>query len=157
MTRDEAIARIRQRFADDIVDLCEKSPKRVYVEIKPEAIVRLGEYVFRQLGARFNIASGVDTPTHIEILYHFTIEEINLLISLRVRLDKQAPAIDSLAPSIKAVDWIEREISELLGVTFNGHPDPRRLLLPEQWPEGVFPLRREYQEWDESAVRDRGV
>lgn len=157
MTRTEAIERIRERFSEDIVEVFEKSPTRVYIEIRPEAIVPIGEYVFRELGARFNIASGVDTRSHIEILYHFTIEDINLLVSLRVKLDRNAPRIASLAPRIEAANWIEREIHELLGVDFEGHPDMRRLLLPEQWPEGVYPLRQDYEEWDAGAVRDRGV
>jgi len=157
MTREEALGQIRDRFGGDIVDLFDKSPKRVYIEIDPEAIVRVGEFVFRDLGARFNIASGVDTRSHIEILYHFTIEDINLLLSLRVRLNRDHPEIDSLASHIEALNWIEREISELLGVTFRGHPDMRRLLLPDQWPDGVYPLRQDYEEWDQTAIRDRGL
>jgi len=157
MTREEALESIRTRFPDDIVDVIDKSPKRVYVEIKPEAVVAAAEHLFRGLGARFNIASGVDTPTHIEILYHFTMEDINLLVSLRVKLDRDNPEIDSLAPRIEATNWIEREMHELLGITFRGHPDMRRLLLPDQWPEGVYPLRRDYEEWDQEAIRDRGV
>ena len=130
---------------------------RVYVEIQPQAIRQIASYLFGDRGARFNIATGLDTRTHIEILYHFTIEEINLLISLRVKLHRNRPQIASLAPCFEAANWIERELSELLGVKFTGHPDPRRLLLPEDWPDGVFPLRQDYREWDTQAIRDRGV
>ena len=93
----------------------------------------------------------------MEILYHFTIEEINLLISLRVKLPKEKLAIDSLATTIKGANWIEREIHELLGIEFRGHPDLRRLLLSDDWPKGVHPLRRDYKEWDKKAIRDRGI
>ena len=93
----------------------------------------------------------------MEILYHFTIEDINLLISLRVKLSKSKLEIDSLAPSFEAANWIEREIHELFGINFKGHPDLRRLLLSDEWPEGVYPLRRDYKEWDKDAIRDRGV
>jgi Ni,Fe-hydrogenase III component G len=157
MTREQVLNDIRERFGADILEVFDKSPKRVYIEIKPSAIVPVARHVFRNLRARFNIASGVDVRTHVEILYHFTLEDINLLISLRVKLDRARPEIDSLAPSIEAFNWIEREIHELLGVEFRGHPDLRRLLLPEQWPEGVYPLRRDYVEWDKQAIRDRGV
>ena len=157
MTREEILNDLKDRFKDDIIDVFDKSSKRVYIEIKPDSIVRFAKYVFRDLGARFNTASGVDTRQHIEILYHFIIEEINLLISLRVKLPKSKLEIDSLAPTIEATNWIEREIHELLGVNFKGHPDLRRLLLPDEWPEGVYPLRCDYQEWDENAIRDRGV
>jgi len=157
MTREEVLKDLREKFKGDIIELFDKSPKRVYVEIKPESIIKLSEFIFRNLGARFNIASGVDVRYHIEILYHYTIEEINLLISVRVKLPKDKLEIDSIANIIKGANWIEREIHEILGINFKGHPDMRKLLLPDEWPEGVYPMRSDYKEWDKNAIRDRGV
>ncbi|MBA7476886.1 MAG: hypothetical protein GH155_04855 [Spirochaeta sp.] len=157
MTRDEVLKDLKERFPEDIVDCIDKSPKRVYLEINPESLVAVAAYIFKDLEARFNIASGLDARTHLEILYHFTIEKINLLISLRVKLDKENPRVSSLAPVFKGANWIEREIHELLGIEFAGHPDMRRLLLTDEWPEGVYPLKADYQEWDKNAIRDRGV
>lgn len=157
MTRDEVLKDLETRFAGEIVDIFDKSPKRVYIEIKPESITRVAKYIFKDLGARFNIASGVDARHHMEILYHFTIEDIDLLISLRVKLQKSKLEVDSLAPIFEGANWIEREIHELLGINFKGHPDLRKLLLSDEWPEGVYPLRKDYKEWDKKAIRDRGV
>ena len=157
MTRTDILKDIETRFKADIVELFDKSEKRVYIEIKPASLVKIANYIFKDLGARFNIASGVDTRQYIEILYHFTIEEVNLLISFRVKLNRAKPEVDSLATSFEAANWIEREINELLGVKFKGHPDMRRLLLADEWPEGVYPLRCDYKEWDKKAIRDRGV
>ncbi|GAG88917.1 unnamed protein product [marine sediment metagenome] len=157
MSREEILKDLNTRFKDDIVDFFDKSPKRVYIEIKPESITRVAKYIFKDLDARFNTASGVDGRYHMEILYHFIIEDINLLISLRVKLPKEKLEIDSLAPVFEAANWIEREIHELLGINFKGHPDLRRLLLPDDWPEGVHPLKCDYKEWDKKAIRDRGV
>jgi len=157
MTREEILKDIKEKFEDDICDLFDKSKTRVYIEIKPESISKVSEYIFKELGARFNIASGMDSRTHFEILYHFIIEEINLLISLRVKLDKAKPQVDSLALLFEGANWIEREMNEMLGIEFKGHPDMRRLLLSDQWPEGVYPLRCDYKEWDKNAIRDRGI
>jgi len=157
MLRSEVLGDISQRFGEDIVDLVDKSSTRVYIEIKPCSLVKIAEHIFKSLKARFSIASGVDTRSHIEILYHFTFDDINLVISLRVKLDKSNLEIDSLTPSFEAANWIEREISEMLGIKFKGHPDMRKLLLPDQWPKDSYPLRRDYKEWDEKAIRDRGV
>ena len=157
MTREEVLNGIRTRFGDVILDFHDKSAKRVYVELKPGALVPVAGHLFRELGARFHIASGVDNRSQLEVLYHFSVEALNLLVTLRVKLDKRAPRVDSLVPTIKGAAWIEREIHELLGIDFTGHPDQRRLLLSEEWPEGVYPLRRDYQEWDAKAIRDRGV
>jgi len=157
MTREEVLGDLRKKFKDDIIEVLDKSPKRVYIEIKPEAIIQVASYIFKDLKARFNTASGVDTRYHMEILYHFLIEDINLLISLRIKIQKPKLEIDSLATIFEGVNWIEREIHEILGINFKGHPDLRRLLLPDDWPDGVYPLRRDYKEWDKNAIRDRGV
>ena len=157
MTREEILKNIQENLKDDIIDFSDRTRKRVYIEIKPESIIRAAKYIFKDLEARFNIASGMDVRQHIEILYHFTFEEIDLLVSLRVKLSKDKLEIDSLAPLFEGANWIEREMHELLGIDFKGHPDLRRLLLPDDWPEGVYPLRNDYKEWDKKAIRDRGV
>jgi NADH-quinone oxidoreductase subunit C len=157
MTREEVLDDLRKKFKDDIIEFFDKSPKRVYVEIRPDSIVQVASYIFKDLKARFNTASGVDVRYHIEILYHFLIEDINLLISLRVKLQKPKLEIDSLSPIFEGSSWIEREIHEILGINFRGHKDLRKLLLPDDWPEGVYPLRRDYKEWDKNVIRDRGV
>jgi len=183
MTREDVLKDFKGKFAGDILEFTDKSPQRVYVEIKPGSIKKAALFLFKDLGARFNIATGLDARRHLEILYHFTLEDINLLLSLRVKLPKPfktsspaatgggpmdsppttggndgfVPEIDSLAPLFEAANWVEREIHELLGINFRGHPDMRKLLLSDDWPEGVYPLRRDYKEWDPKAIRDRGV
>jgi len=58
----------------------------------------------------------------IEILYHFAHDRANRFVNLRVVLDAQRPSIDSIAVRVPAADWIEREMHELLGIEFKGHP-----------------------------------
>ncbi len=157
MKRKQVLQDLTTRFKQDILEVFDKSKTRVYIEIRPEAIIPIARYIFKDLDARFNIASGIDTRKFIEILYHFTFEELALLISLRVKLDRAKPAIDSLTPVSEAFNWIEREMHELLGIQFKGHPGLKRLLLSDKWPKGVYPLRCDYKEWDKTAIRDRGV
>ena len=158
MNRDEVLKDLSQRFKEEIIEIFDKSSKRVYIEIKPKSLIKVARYIFKDLKARFNIASGVDTRRHMEILYHFIMEDINFLISLRVKLDKTKKLeVDSLISVFEAANWIEREMHELLGINFKGHPDLRRLLLSDDWPEGVYPLRCDYKEWDKKAIRDRGA
>lgn len=157
MTREEVLGDLRKKFKDDIVEILDKRSKKVYIEIKQESLVKVASYIFKDLKARFNTASGVDLRYHMEILYHFLIEDINLLISLRVKLQKPKLEIDSLSPIFEGANWIEREMHEILGIKFKGHPGLRKLLLPDDWPDGVYPLRRDYKEWDKNAIRDRGV
>ncbi|MFC1753180.1 NADH-quinone oxidoreductase subunit C [Thermoproteota archaeon] len=157
MTKEEILLSIKEKFKSSISDYFEKSGNRVYIEVNPKDIVGITRYLINDLDARFNIASGMDMRFHTEILYHFTIERVQLLISFRVKLDRDKPSIDSITPLIKGAEWIEREMHELIGIDFPGHPNLERLLLPDDWPEGVYPLRNDYKEWDKSAIRDRGV
>jgi Ni,Fe-hydrogenase III component G len=135
---------IKNKLAGKITDWQEHSEKRIYFSIKPQDIKEVASFLFKDLGLRFVIATGQDTPAGIEILYHFSFDKTGQMFSARALIeDKKTPQIDSIAPLFRGAEWIEREIWELLGVNFIGHPDLKRLLLADEWPEGKFPLRKE--------------
>lgn len=157
MNRESILNTLRARAGEDWVALEDKTPARAYAEIRVAALPRLVRWLISDAGARFNIASGVDGRDTLEVLYHFTVEDIDLVLTLRVRVPKSDPVLPSLANALPAANWIEREISEMLGVTFAGHPGMKRLLLPEDWPADSYPLRQDYAEWDAAAIRNRGV
>lgn len=145
MRMDAALKDIIGHFGPRVLKLERKSDNRAYIEISPSDIVPFVKFIFKDLGFRFNIASGVDTFTGIEILYHFSLDESGIVITLRVLLrDKKDPRIDTITSVTKAAWWIEREIHELFGVGFNSNTDLRPLLLPDDWPKGVFPLRKDF-------------
>ncbi len=128
-------------------DLFAKNPRRIYITTSPADIVEVTRKLHEDLGARFCIASGMEMEANFEILYHFMFENeasplYGVLASVRVLLDKQRPAVDSITSGVPAAAWIEREMHELLGIEFRNHPDMRPLLLPEDWPKDVHPLRR---------------
>ena len=77
-----------------------------------------------------------------ELNYHLVSISRRDRIRLRVRLSGDDPVVDSLVSVWPGANWLEREIFDLFGIRFNGHPDLRRILLPEDW-EG-YPLRRDY-------------
>lgn len=140
---EEILAKIKEKFSWQILNIFEKSLRRVYIDLKPENIKEIVEFIFRRLRARFVIVSAVDTRNAIEILYHFSFDSVGKIVTLRTKIDKENPEIESITPIIKGAEWIEREIYELLGVRFKNHPNLKRLLLAEDWPEGKYPLRRE--------------
>jgi Ni,Fe-hydrogenase III component G len=144
MTKEEILSRIKEVLGSNIVEWQEKSEKRYYVEVKPEAVPEATRLIFKELGARFQIASGVDTPSAIEILYHWGFDRLGFIVTIRTKLDREKPEIDSVASICVATEWIEREMWELLGINFRNHPDLRHLLLVDDWPEGKYPLRRDF-------------
>jgi Ni,Fe-hydrogenase III component G len=143
MRRESIIENIKVRSGKALLDFNDRSKKRVYFTISKEALSQIARYLFNDEKARFSTASGVDTKKAIEILYHFSIDEIGLIISLRVSLEKPNPEIDTLTSIMKCAEWIEMEIHEMLGVNFKGHPNLKHLLLKDDWPEGNYPLRRD--------------
>lgn len=77
-----------------------------------------------------------------ELNYHLTSIPKSQKLRLRTRVSGEDPVVDSMIPVWPAANWLEREIFDLMGVSFNDHPDLRRILLPEDWVG--HPLRRDY-------------
>jgi NADH-quinone oxidoreductase subunit C len=77
-----------------------------------------------------------------ELNYHLVSIPKRNRLRIRVRLSSADPEVDSLVPVWPGANWLEREIFDLFGIRFTGHPDLRRILLPDDW-EG-YPLRKDY-------------
>jgi len=90
--------------------------------------------------------TAVDWPKRnvIEVVYHLFSYRHRHGIVLKVEADRAHPSVPSVEGVWKAANWMEREVYDLFGVAFPGHPDLRRVLLPDDW-EG-HPLRKDYQE-----------
>ena len=135
---------IKDKFSNKLISFEKHSSRRIYLEAKPADIKEIITYIFSDLKARFVTISGVDTFKGMEILYHFSFDTTGEMVTVRILLpDKNKLEIESMSSIIKGAEWIEREIFELLGVKFLGHPNLKRLLLADDWPEGQYPLRRE--------------
>ncbi len=144
MNGEQVLEQLNASLGEKIKDAFIKNPRRVYIEIDPADVVEVTRAVHKDLGARFCTASGVDMVADFEILYHFAFEHEppnGVLATVRIHLDHESPAVDSITPGVPAAAWIEREMHELLGIEFRDHPDMRPLLLAEDWPEDVRPLR----------------
>lgn len=87
--------------------------------------------------------SGLDWPEYLEVVYHLHSMKHNHKVTLKVRCSKDDPVVPTVCRLWPTAEWHEREAYDLVGVRFEGHPDLRRILLPEDW-EG-HPLRKDYQ------------
>jgi Ni,Fe-hydrogenase III component G len=132
---------IRTKFGNK-VDIFVKSKKRVYVSVSIDDAKDVIGYLFRILGARMSIATGIDTRTGIEMLYHMAFDKHDLMVTVRTVVEKPELKMPTLTDIIPAANWIEREIHEMLGVDFVGHPSLDRLLLPDDWQAGDYPYRK---------------
>ena len=141
----ELIEKLRGELPTQPLDYGVAGNKRIFVKIDKEAIKKAVQVLIESFGARFVTAVGMDVQENLEVNYIFSIDSSGTILSFRVALPKTKPEIDSIAGVSPGANWIEREIKDLLGVEFKGHPDPRKLILPDDWPEGSHPLRKAFQ------------
>ncbi|BBI36218.1 NADH-quinone oxidoreductase subunit C [Cohnella abietis] len=86
--------------------------------------------------------SGVDYETHLEVVYYPLNMDNRSGYCIKVRTNRDQPSIPSVTPIWETANWNEREIYDLLGVDFPGHPDLRRIMMPDDWIG--HPLRKDY-------------
>jgi NADH-quinone oxidoreductase subunit C len=116
------------------------------LEIAPARIVSVcGFLKYDQKFIRLSSVTGVDlypAEPRFEIVYHLHSVELNQRLRVKCRLSGAAAEIDSVTGVWRSANWYERETFDLFGVRFNGHPDLRRIMMPDDW-EG-HPLRKDY-------------
>lgn len=145
MSNINPVEKLQERFPGAIGDVEVRSAARTYVAIIPSEVRDIAKFMFVDLGARFIIMTGLDTRAGMEILYHFSFDALGKIVTLRTVVPMPEPKIDSIATVIDGAEYIEREIRDLFGVEFVGHPNPVRFLLADDWPEGVYPYRKEFK------------
>lgn len=88
--------------------------------------------------------TGVDQGKTVEVIYHFDCRPV--LLNLKISLPKNELRIPTITDIFPGAILYERELMEMFGVKVEGHPDPRKLFLPDDWPDGEYPLRKEWRE-----------
>ena len=87
-----------------------------------------------------------DFVTHMEVYVHLFSYGKKQSVAVKVKLDREAPQVESVTALWKGADWPEREAYDLLGIVFKGHPNLSRILMPDDWVG--HPLRKDYEPYD---------
>jgi NADH-quinone oxidoreductase subunit C len=148
MTFEEIQQRLAGKFGERIGPLAPAN-KDPFVIVPGADIREICRYLKDDEATAFDCLmnlSTVDWPkkNQIEVVYHLWSYRRKHAFILKVQLDRAKPEIDSVEPVWKSADWLEREQYDLMGVTFRGHPDLRRIMLPDDWVG--HPLRKDYAE-----------
>lgn len=116
------------------------------IEVHPANIVQVCRFMKEeQKFVRLSGLTGVDwypAEPRFEVIYLLHSLEKNQRVRLKARVASESPEIDSVTPVWRGADWYEREVFDLFGIVFRGHPDLRRLMMPEGW-DG-HPLRKDF-------------
>lgn len=145
MTTAELLEAARALVAPWATEVTAPEPERLDAVIPADALLdavaALHNAKWGYLSTITGLDLGVEAGT-IEVLYHFC--NAAAVLTLRVPVPRDDARVPSLFSVVKSVSFYERELMELLGVTVEGTPNPDRLFLPEDWPEGVYPLRKDF-------------
>jgi NADH-quinone oxidoreductase subunit C len=141
-----AVGRLRERFGDHIIGMVTFRGETTIL-VERQSVVEVCAFLRQDPELRFNFLSAVQCcdwlghEPRFEVVYHL----LSMERRDRLRIKVGVPETDLTVPSMTAVwstaNWFEREIFDMFGITFVGHPDLRRILMPDDW-EG-YPLRRD--------------
>jgi NADH-quinone oxidoreductase subunit C len=142
----DILKRLTERFAGKVIEISERKPDPFAV-VDPASIVELGRFLRDDPELAMDCLSnetGVDYKDRVEVVYHLFSYTHRHGCVLKVKLPREHPEVATVEEIWHAANWMEREIFDLLGVSFTGHSDMRRILMPEDWPG--YPLRKDFVE-----------
>jgi len=140
------VGEVIQRLGEAVLEVHQCRARRGIARIDPSRTVQVARDMLAMEGSRLATATGIDVRDGIDVLYHWAFEPPGVVVTLKVLAARPGLTLESIANVVPAANWIEREIHDLLGANFRNHPDMRRLILDDSWPEGVCPLRKSFDQ-----------
>jgi membrane-bound hydrogenase subunit beta len=118
--------------------------RRIWVEIPMDTLLSVVAYAKDELGfGMLCTITGTDEGEHLGLMYHLASDE-GVVLTLVVAAPKDGPGPQTVTPHFPHADLYEREVVDLLGARIQGLPEGNRYPLPDGWPEGQFPLRKDW-------------
>ena len=144
---DQKLEKIIQTLQEEFDTSFEEFRNEAHVFVKPEQIVDVltslrDQHEFQLLSAMTVVDYWPQEEPRFHVIYQLTSVTQNLSIQVRVPVAATRPVVPTASGLFSSANWREREIWDMLGIHFDGHPDPRRILMPPEW-EG-HPLRKDY-------------
>ena len=139
----EIEGKLKEAFKESILEVKIPREHRMFVSVPLPKVKEVISYLKETFDmTHITTISAIDVGEDIEVIYHLFGNGVSL--NLRTFTLKADPVVDTVTDILPGATLYEREAQDMLGLKFKGHPDPSRLILPEEWPEGVYPLRKEY-------------
>jgi NADH-quinone oxidoreductase subunit C len=146
-------AALKERFGEDVL-YSKVFRKETTVVVSPAKVVDVIAHLRNTPGLVYNFLSDIsavdyyphvpsdERPERFGVSYHIYSMLYNRRLRIKVFAAEENPVVPTIIGVFPAANWLEREIMDMMGVTFEGHPDKRRLLMPEDW--SGHPHRRDY-------------
>jgi Ni,Fe-hydrogenase III large subunit/Ni,Fe-hydrogenase III component G len=142
----DILNKIRESYGASITRADIPADNRLLLFINRDSVKPLAGYLFRDLDARYCAGIGMDDRPYsgdFLVSHDFAFDRENVLASLIVPVPASDPKIPSISEVVPAANWSEQEMRDLVGIMVEGCPNPKRLVLPDGWPEGLHPLRKD--------------
>jgi len=144
MTVEEIQKAIGEKLGPKVLEISVKSPRQMFVTVAPENLIEAMRVFKDDIGLyHLSTITGRDTGDKLEALYHLAMEGMELTV--RSQTERSHPKLPTVTPVYPGAVFYEREVHDLVGIDIEGHPDLRPLVLPEDWPQGVYPLRKDWK------------
>lgn len=133
---------VKSALPDALLDVHEFHGELTLI-VQPEQVPEVARYLRDTPGLIYNYLSDISSvdyypdyysrPGRFGVCYHLYSMLYNRRIRLKVYLSEDEPRVPTMTTVWPAANWLEREILDMFGIVFDGHPDPRRVLMPEDW------------------------
>lgn len=146
MTLNELFTTLKEKFADKVLEVTTPEKGDGYILVDSQALKDIGLFLKFEETLLFNILhciSSLDCQDTLAVVYHLYSSTHPHQAILKTQVPRNQPIVASVVDVWAGANWHEREAYDMMGIVFDGHPDLRRILCPEDW-EG-FPLRKDYQ------------
>jgi len=144
MTAKEIHATLYNILPDISTELQQGQVGDPWILVLPANLIRVTQVLKNDLGMNYLAClSGIDYGTVLGVVYQFRSLTARFEIMIKTLIPRENPVLPSLTDFYPAAGWFEREAYDLVGIQFQGHPDLRRIMMPDDWVG--HPLRKDYQ------------
>jgi NADH:ubiquinone oxidoreductase subunit C len=121
-------------------------PRRIFVEAAQGIFFEILDYLVKEMGfCAISAITGMDEGSTFAVIYHLN-RQGSIILSLRIRIERVDPKVKTVTGYFLEADAYERELEDLLGIKVEGLAPGHRYPLPDNWPGGEFPLRKDWKE-----------
>ena len=164
MNTKEIFDLLKSKFGESVIELKEDMPVEHIITADPLKINEISIFLRDDVKTQFDslmLLTGTDDANGektvdeegtetisggtLSVYYHLDSTKLKHKVTIQVSTPKENPEVETVEKAWKTADWHEREAYDMLGLKFLNHPDLRRILMPYDWDENSFPLRKDYK------------
>ncbi|CAG8999602.1 MAG: Formate hydrogenlyase subunit 5 [Candidatus Celerinatantimonas neptuna] len=145
------VAKVREQFPNAILEEERQTKDQLTITVKLQSLPDVVKYLYYDLGGWLPVLFGNDERSlngHYAVYYVLSMEQgEKCWITVKGLVNPTVPEFPSVTPYVPAAVWGERELRDMYGLIPVGLPDERRLVLPDDWPENLYPLRKDSMDY----------